>query len=247
MTPAAGAVAGWAAGFGLGAGCSAFLEGAKIACSVVPSMRGMNSTIPASPMSWMEAIDDLVAKGSRCDIWRPLKRQAGFDLVALGEEADGLVLLGHGEVVLVHRDRKLDFLNDDDLLLLAGSAVAFIFFVEEFPVVLDLADRRDGVGRDFDEIQRTLARNLQGVERRHDAQLFTVFVDDADFASTDALIGADERLLRTFIERWNRSISGTPVGRAFVLKLDAPARAGATGQGGFKCSTLRGVSGMSAM
>src|SRR3984957_5061018 len=39
-----------AAGF-LGAGCSAFFEGARIAWSVVPSMRGMNSTRPASPIS----------------------------------------------------------------------------------------------------------------------------------------------------------------------------------------------------
>jgi hypothetical protein len=40
---------------GLGAagflGGSAFLPGARMACSVVPSMRGMNSTMPASPIS----------------------------------------------------------------------------------------------------------------------------------------------------------------------------------------------------
>jgi hypothetical protein len=40
---------------GLGAagflGGSAFLPGARIACSVVPSIRGMNSTMPASPIS----------------------------------------------------------------------------------------------------------------------------------------------------------------------------------------------------
>jgi len=47
---AAGAVGGF------GAACftraaSIFLPGARIACSVVPSMRGMNSTTPLSPMS----------------------------------------------------------------------------------------------------------------------------------------------------------------------------------------------------
>ena len=47
-----GAVAcgGGAAG-GLGLGASCFFDGAMMACRIVPSMRGMNSTIPASPMS----------------------------------------------------------------------------------------------------------------------------------------------------------------------------------------------------
>ena len=31
--------------------CSDFFEGARMACRVVPSMRGMNSTRPASPIS----------------------------------------------------------------------------------------------------------------------------------------------------------------------------------------------------
>lgn len=47
------------AGDGLGlaaAGGSAFLLGARIAWRVVPSMRGMNSTTPASPMSWMRRL-----------------------------------------------------------------------------------------------------------------------------------------------------------------------------------------------
>ena len=51
---AVGAAAAGASAFvftGAGACTSAFLLGARIACRVVPSMRGMNSTVPASPMS----------------------------------------------------------------------------------------------------------------------------------------------------------------------------------------------------
>ena len=41
------------AGFGFGA---SFLPGARMACRIVPSMRGMNSTTPASPISWMSRL-----------------------------------------------------------------------------------------------------------------------------------------------------------------------------------------------
>jgi len=41
------------AAFGLG---GSFFPGARIACRIVPSMRGINSTMPASPMSWMSLL-----------------------------------------------------------------------------------------------------------------------------------------------------------------------------------------------
>src|ERR1035437_7878289 len=60
--PAAG---GGAAAAGLGLGASCFFEGAMMACRIVPSMRGMNSTTPASPLSWMSLL--LIAyPNSRC-------------------------------------------------------------------------------------------------------------------------------------------------------------------------------------
>jgi hypothetical protein len=43
-------------GVGRGFGGSAFFPGARIACSVVPSIRGMNSTTPASPISWISRL-----------------------------------------------------------------------------------------------------------------------------------------------------------------------------------------------
>jgi hypothetical protein len=85
-----------------------------------------------------------------------LEAQAGLDLVAVAEEADSLVLLGL-VVVLVDGDRELDLLDDNDLLLLARCAVALVLLVEVLTVVLDLADGRNGVGRDLDQVERLLA------------------------------------------------------------------------------------------
>ena len=94
-----------------------------------------------------EAVDDLVTEVAVGHL-AALEAEAGFDLVAFGKEADGLVLLGD-VVVLVDVDRELDFLDDDDLLLLTRSAVRLIFFVEILAVVLDFADGRDGFGSMF--------------------------------------------------------------------------------------------------
>src|ERR1700761_7780571 len=114
-----------------------------------------------------EAVDDLVAKVAMRHL-AALEAKAGLYLVAFGEEADGLVLLGL-VVVLVDGDGELDFLDDDDLLLLAGGAVALVLLVEELSVVLNLADGGHRVGGDLDEVERALACELQCVEWGHDA------------------------------------------------------------------------------
>jgi hypothetical protein len=94
--------------------------------------------------------------------------------------------------VFVDCDRKLDFLDDDDLLLLAGSPLALFLLVEVAAVVLDAADRRYCVGRDFDEVKTAFAGELQRFEGNKDSELVAVFVDDADFAGTNPIINADK-------------------------------------------------------
>src|SRR6202789_4180689 len=103
----------------------------------------------------------------------PFEAERGLYLVAFAQKADSLVLLGL-IVMLVDGDRKLDLFDDNDLLLLAGGAVAFVFLVEEFAVVLDLADGRDSIWGDFDEVERALPGHFQGVEGGHDAELLAV-------------------------------------------------------------------------
>src|ERR1700733_5892734 len=127
------------------------------------------------------------------------KTQAGLHLIPFGTEAYPLVLLGL-VVVLVHRDRELDFLDGDDLLLFAGGAFALFLLIEKAAVVLNAADRWNGSGRHFHQIEPALASDLQRLKRRQNSQLFAVFVDDANFACPDAIVDADKRLGRTFIE-----------------------------------------------
>ena len=137
-----------------------------------------------------QPVDDLVAKVAVSHL-AAFEPQGCLNLVALSKKANGLVLFGL-IVVLVHRNRELYFFDDDDFLLLPRGAVALILLVKEFAVVLDLADRRNGIRRDLYEIQRSLAGHLEGVKRSHDAELFAVFIDDANLAGADAFIGADK-------------------------------------------------------
>ena len=150
-----------------------------------------------------EAVDDFVAEVAMGHL-AALEAQGGFDLVAVAEEADRLVLFGL-VVVLVDGDGELDLFDGDDFLFLAGGALAFVLFVEEFAVVLDLADRGNGVGGDLYEVKGTFAGHLQGIKGGHDAKLFAVFVDDADFSGADTFVGADKGLRGAFINWWNKS------------------------------------------
>jgi hypothetical protein len=150
-----------------------------------------------------EAVDDVVAEIAVGHL-PPTETQAGLHLVAAGKELDRLVLLGL-VVVLIHSDGELDLLDDNHFLPLLGGAFALFFLVEEAAVVLDAADRRNRVGRDFHQVQAAFAGNLQSFEGGQNSELFAVLVDDADFARTYPVIDADKGLCRTFIE-----CDGTP-------------------------------------
>jgi hypothetical protein len=160
-----------------------------------------------------EAIDDLVTQIAVGHL-AALETERCLDLIAFAEKADGLVLL-RLVVVFVYRDREFDLFDDDDLLFLAGSAIALVLLVEELAVVLNFADGRNGIGGDLYEVESPFAGHFEGFEGSHDAELFAIFVDDANFAGADTFIGADERLGGTFINRWNRS----PPQRALRLAM----------------------------
>ena len=145
-----------------------------------------------------EAIDDVVAKVAMGHLAAPeAKRRLHF--VTLAEEAHSLVLLSL-VVVLVHRDGELDFLNGDDLLLLARRSLALVLLIEKLAVVLNAADGRNGVGRNLNQIEAALACNFQGFKGWHDAELLASIVDDAHFARADSFIDADELFGRTLID-----------------------------------------------
>jgi hypothetical protein len=125
--------------------------------------------------------------------------QRRLDLIAFAQEANRLVLLGL-VIMLVDGHGKLNFLDHDHFLLLARRAVALVLLVKELPVILNAADGRLGRGRNFDQVQATLAGYLQSFKGRQNAELFTVFVNDADFTRANSVVNADKRLGRTLID-----------------------------------------------
>lgn len=151
-----------------------------------------------------ESVDDLVAEFAMGHL-ASAETERCFDLVAIAEEADSLVLLGL-VVVLVYRDGELDFLDDDDLLLLACGAFGLVLLVKVLAIVLNAADGRDSIGRNLYEVEATFTGDFECVERGHDAHLFAIFVDDANLACANLFVGTDEALLRTFVgKRWNKT------------------------------------------
>jgi len=119
--------------------------------------------------------------------------KAGLHLVAVIEESDSLIFLGL-IVMLIHRDGELDLLDHNDLLLLLSCAVALFLLVEIAAVILNAADGRDRVGRNFDQIEAALAGDSQRFKGGKNAHLFAVFVDYADFTRANSIIDADKRL-----------------------------------------------------
>ena len=128
-----------------------------------------------------------------------LETQRRLDLIAFAQEANRLVLLGL-VIMLIDSHGKFNFLDHDHFLLLARRAIALVLLVEKFAVILNAADGRLGSGRDFDQIQSTLAGYLQSFEGRQNTELFTVFVNDADFTRANSVVNADKRLGRTLID-----------------------------------------------
>ena len=145
-----------------------------------------------------QAIDDVVAEIAVRHL-ASAETEARLDLVAALQKLDSLVLLGL-VVMVVHRDGKLHFLHDDDLLLFARGAFGLFLLVEKAAVVLDAADGRDGIRGDFNQVEPSFAGNLQRFKGRQDPELFPVFVDYANFAGANAIVDANKRLGRTFVE-----------------------------------------------
>ena len=129
--------------------------------------------------------------------------QGSLHFVTFAQETNCLIFLGL-VVVLIDGHRKLHFLDRDDFLILARRAVALVLLVKEFPVILNAAHRRLSRGRNFHQIQATLAGYLQGFEGRQNSELFTVFVNDADFTRANSVVNADKRLGRTLIDGFLR-------------------------------------------
>jgi hypothetical protein len=115
------------------------------------------------------------------------EKYSGFDLVALLQESDDVVLF-EIVVVVIRVGSKLHFLDRDVLLVLLRFVKFLVQLVKVLPVVHDPANRRLCSRRYLYQIQAPLFRDLQRLLRRHNAELFILVVDDSNLSRPDALV-----------------------------------------------------------
>ena len=96
-------------------------------------------------------------------------------------------------IVLVSAGAKLNFLDDDDNLLLLGLVRLFLGQVLKSAKVDDLAHRRIGIRGDLNQIHALLAGSPDGVTGVHDPKLFTVFGHHAHLGHAYPFVNARDR------------------------------------------------------
>ena len=110
-----------------------------------------------------------------------------LDTVAILQEFHRTAHFGV-QVVGVDARRHTDLFDLNDVLIFPG----FLFFLElveaEFAVVHDLADRRNGIGRDLDQVKLLLLGHFQGSLGRDDSDHRAVGSDEADFLIPNVFI-----------------------------------------------------------
>ena len=136
--------------------------------------------------SFQETFNDLTAVVQVAH-FATLELHNDLDLVSVGKELVRVVDAGF-KVVGVDGAGKLNFLDLDDLLILAG----FLFLLDALKTVLtvvhDAAYRRLCVRRDHDEVKILLFCHVLCSSELDDTDLLTVRTDQSDFICADLLI-----------------------------------------------------------
>jgi hypothetical protein len=96
----------------------------------------------------------------------------------------------HIVVIRVRVRAELDLFDLDDLLLLTGFALTLLLFLFELAKIHDLTDRRIGVGRNLDQVEPSFVGHFHGTRRGHNADVFSVRTDQADFVRADLVVDA---------------------------------------------------------
>src|SRR5256714_108900 len=140
----------------------------------------------------------------------PAEPHRYFDLVALFDE---LVHAAHLDRVIVVIDARaqLDFLDLDDLLLLAGFVFFLLLFVFELAVIEDLADRRIGIRRYFDEIETGSGCHGERFTAPDDPHHLALLVDKAHANAADLVIDAGSLAGGSEVHGWSGYVQ-SPLG-----------------------------------
>jgi pimeloyl-ACP methyl ester carboxylesterase len=115
------------------------------------------------------------------------KAQRDLDLVTFIKEAAGCPHL-HIIIMIIDHGPDLDFLEFDDLLLLAGFRKAFLFLELELAVIEDLGDWRLGIWRDLNKIKACFLGHGNGLAGRDNTDIFAGCIDQPDFAAVDSVV-----------------------------------------------------------
>jgi pimeloyl-ACP methyl ester carboxylesterase len=119
----------------------------------------------------------------------PAEAQCYLDLVALFKETLGGAHF-HFVIMIIDHRAKLDFLELDDLLLLARLGRFFLLLEFELPVVENLRDWRLCIRRDFDEIKTRFVSHGDGLSCGNDTDIDPVGADQPDFARFNTVVDA---------------------------------------------------------
>src|SRR5271155_3696812 len=127
----------------------------------------------------------------------------------------------------VNARTQLNFLDDGGVLVLLGFFFLLRHFIAVFSEIHEAADGRHGGRGDLYEVNRVLAREIDRVGERDDAELLAVHPDDADFTGADFAVDPDERSRRGIAWR-KRAAQDTLVGcdMTFMFSIKQIAAAG---------------------
>ena len=122
-------------------------------------------------------------------------------------------------VVLTGTRSKLDFFDHHLGLMLLGLLHFLFLQVAELAVIHDTADRRRGVGRNFNQVKLLVKRGPEGLAQRPNPNLLPVGVDDPDFPRTNLLVDPRSRFFRYDAppERVNESFNSYGMLDTFTL------------------------------
>ena len=121
----------------------------------------------------------------------PAEQDGQLYLIAMIEELRGLAALGF-QIVIVDLRTNPNFLELDDMLILARLTLLAALLIPELAVIHQAANRRHRVRSHFNKIKPALSRHFERITGRNDTDLVSFFVDQPDFANPDSFI--DSRL-----------------------------------------------------
>lgn len=90
----------------------------------------------------------------------------------------------------INHRTELQLFDIDDFLVFSGFVLFLLLFIFVFAVVENFADRGNGLGRYFDQIQPGVRRQGKRFPDCYDSSVFAVFVNQTNFFASYVLINA---------------------------------------------------------